>query len=90
VDAGDSSDEVAIGDVGESGQVCLIGAFIGDVTTSADIPSNFLVFWVGRVAYFMSFVITNCIAWMLRSETYGSQCPPSSTQRDLRQHRSEL
>lgn len=89
MDAGDSSDEVAIGDVGEGGQVCLIGAFIGDVTTSADISSNFLVFWVGRVAYFMSFVITSFMAWTLRSETYGSQCPPSSIQRDPRQHRSE-
>lgn len=46
VDTSDRSNEIAVRDIGECGQMCLVAAFFGDVAASANNSPNLLVFGV--------------------------------------------
>lgn len=48
--AGDSADEIAVGDIGKGRQMGLVTALVGNMAARSDEPSNLFIFGVRRIA----------------------------------------
>lgn len=85
MDERDSTDEIAVGDIGKCRQVCLVTTLFGDRAAGANISSDLLIFLVrGCTCLIPTAISTTCLTWSFRPGTYGSKCLPFLIRKDRR------